>query len=160
MEMYEMSVLEVISKYDEISQRDISNRVGISLGMVNLLIHKFVKVGLVKVESLNGKKVKYILTPNGFSFLTKKTVDYISRSYSAVLKVKAHMDEVLHNHYTDGEVVLIYGAQDEIYDVLLEVLKSRDIPYKTLENYDNISKFVHWEVEIQHGIFLLGGIGQ
>lgn len=160
MDLYEMSVLEVISKYDEISQRDISNRVGISLGMVNLLIHKFVKVGLVKVESLNGKKVKYILTPNGFSFLTKKTVDYISRSYSAVLKVKAHMGEILQKHYIDGEIVLIYGANDEIYDVLLEVLKSRDVAYKTIENYENINKFVHWEVEIQHGIFLLGGIGQ
>ncbi len=158
MEMYEMSVLEVISKYDEISQRDISNKVGISLGMVNLLIHKFVKVGLVKVENLNGKKVRYILTPSGFTVLTKKTVDYISRSYAAILKVKAHMDDVLQTHYSDGETVLIYGAHDEVYDVLLEVLKNRDINYKTIDYYEEVDKFVHWEVEIQQGIFLLGGV--
>lgn len=158
MEMYEMSVLEVISKYDEISQRDISNRVGISLGMVNLLIHKFVKVGLVKVESLNGKKVKYILTPSGFTFLTKKTVDYISRSYAAVLKVKVHMDDILQTHYIEGETVLIYGAHDEVYDVLLEVLINRDINYIKIDDFEQVEKFVHWEVEIHQGIFLLGGV--
>lgn len=156
MEIYEMSVLEVISKYDEISQRDISNRVGISLGMVNLLIHKFIKVGLVKVENLNGNKVKYILTPNGFSVLTKKTVDYISRSYTAILKVKAHMNDVLKCNYAEDELVLIYGAQDEIYDVLVEVLKNNQIEYKSIDNYADIEKFVHWEAEINQGIFLLG----
>lgn len=159
MEIYEMSVLEVINKHDEISQRDISERVGISLGTVNLLINKFVKVGLVKVESLNGKKVKYILTPGGFAVLTKKTVDYISRSYSAILKVKAYMHDVLRFHYSEGEVVLIYGARDEVYDVLLEVLKSREIEHKTIETYVGVKKFVHWESEIEEGIFLLGGIG-
>ncbi len=36
-----LSILEVILKYDHISQQDISSETGLSLGMVNMLIKKF-----------------------------------------------------------------------------------------------------------------------
>jgi len=48
LETVEMTLLEVLNDYSEISQREISSKVGISLGMVNILINKFAKVGPCK----------------------------------------------------------------------------------------------------------------
>ena len=161
MEPIELSVLEAIRQYDDISQRELSNKVGISLGTVNLLVHKFAKVGLIKIEQLSGKKVKYILTPNGFSVLSRKTIDYISRSYTAVLKIKAHMTDVIKHHYHDDEEVLVFCAQDEVFVVLVEVLKEQGRTYRMIEKTetDMLSKFVHWDVELEtRGVFLLRGI--
>jgi len=139
-----MNILEVIQKHDDISQREISSQVGISLGMVNMLIKKFIKVGVVKAERLNGNKVKYILTPTGFSYLSKKTADYISRSYKAVLKIQDHMKIQIKKYYTKGETVYIYGPEDEIYVLLIDLLKEMKMSFEHIaEPPDNI-KFITW----------------
>ena len=157
MEPVELSMLEVISKYGVISQRDISDYVGVSLGMVNLLIQKFVKIGLIKIEHLNGKKVKYILTPKGISVLSKKTFEYISRSYTAILQIKSHMNDIIENHYDHDEEILIYGAQDEIYLVLIELLKSKNRKFKRVDHIHAGQKVLHWDDGLMDvGVFLLG----
>lgn len=158
MEPIELTVLQAIHSYEEISQRDLSSQCGISLGTVNLLIKKFVQVGLIKIEQLNGKKAKYILTPKGFSVLSKKSLDYIARSYTAVLKVKSHIHETLSHHYAEGESVVIYGARDEIFAVLVEVLKEQGRSYKFIEELPESAKFVHWDGMLKRGIFLFGDL--
>lgn len=154
MDHVEMTLLDVLHKYEDISQREISMKCGISLGMANLLIKKFAKVGLIKIEQLSGKKVKYILTPKGFSVLTRKTIDYISDSYAAILKIKAHMSDTICRHYGNGEQILIYGARDEVYHVLMEVLKEQGRMFDRIDDYAGIEKFLHWDLDVRDGVFL------
>lgn len=154
MEPIELTVLEAIHTYEDISQRELSNTCGISLGMVNLLIKKFAQVGLIKIEQLNGKRVRYILTPNGFSVLSKKTIDYIARSYTAILKIKSHITDTLNRHYSDGEPVLIYGTRDEVYNVLMEVLKEQGRNHSHTDKPPQQTKYVHWDATHAEGIFL------
>ncbi|MCD4713103.1 MAG: winged helix-turn-helix transcriptional regulator [Clostridiales bacterium] len=161
MELYEINMLEVIQKHEYISQRDISSEVGISLGMVNLLIKKFAKTGLIKAEKLSGNKVKYILTPSGFTFLSKKTVDYISRSYKAVLKIQNHMISVLEENFEKNEIVYIYGMEDEVAEILVDVLKHNGYKFQWLEETEikEGMKFVQWQDAGDDGIFILKFLG-
>lgn len=153
MDHYELNVLEIIQSHDYISQRDISNQAGISLGMVNMLIKKFIGVGIIKAERLNGKKIKYMLTPSGVNYLSKKTTDFIARSYNAVLKIKDHMKEKLLVHYGEQETVLVYGENDEIKAILIDVLKELHYPYQmvSLSQVEQLvqenQKFVYWKGE-------------
>lgn len=155
MDFNELNMLEVIHRHEYISQREISNEVGISLGMVNLLLKKFLKVGIVKAEKLTGNKVKYILTPEGIAFLSKKTIDFVSRSYQAVKKIQVHITEVIKRHYTIDEMVFIFGIEDEIGSILLDVLHKNGYAYKWVESEENLSKFVQWHDIEGNGIFLL-----
>ncbi len=161
MELYEINMLEVIQKHEYISQRDISSEVGISLGMVNLLIKKFAKTGLIKAEKLSGNKVKYILTPSGFTFLSKKTVDYISRSYKAVLKIQNHMISVLEENFEKNEIVYIYGMEDEVAEILVDVLKHNGYKFQWVEETEikDGMKFVQWQDAGNDGIFILKFLG-
>ncbi|PNR93175.1 winged helix-turn-helix transcriptional regulator [Petrotoga sp. 9PWA.NaAc.5.4] len=61
MEESELLILEIIENNASVTQREISKKSGLSLGMVNLLLKKFVKKGLVKLERLDGKSFRYIL---------------------------------------------------------------------------------------------------
>lgn len=155
MDFNELNMLEVIHRHEYISQREISNEVGISLGMVNLLLKKFLKVGIVKAEKLTGNKVKYILTPEGIAFLSKKTIDFVSRSYQAVKKIQVHITEVIKRNYTIDEMVFIFGIEDEIGSILLDVLHKNGYAYKWVESEENLSKFVQWHDIEGKGIFLL-----
>lgn len=62
MEESELLILEIIENNSSVTQREISKKSGLSLGMVNLLLKKFVKKGFVKLERLDGKSFRYILT--------------------------------------------------------------------------------------------------
>ena len=156
MDHVEMTVLEALHTYEDLSQRDLSMKCGISLGMANLLIKKFAKMGHIKIEQLSDKKVKYILTPKGFSVLSRKTIEYISHSYAAIYKIKAHMRDTIHHHYGDGEPIIIYGARDEVYHVLMEVLKEQGRTYQITEDITGVTKFLHWDHNLGQGVFLFG----
>ena len=54
----EVLILEELEKNSDITQRDLSEKTGLSLGMVNLLLKKFVKKGFVKLEKLNSRSFR------------------------------------------------------------------------------------------------------
>jgi len=156
MDLFELNLLEVIHKHDYISQREISSEVGISLGMVNILIKKFIKTGLIKAERMTGNKVKYMLTTEGFTYLSKKTIDFITRSYQAVLKIQTLMLEVIEKHYHKDEIIYIYGLKDEIGELLIQMLKVHGYRYQWIEDVAGYDKYVQWQDAEEDGIFLLG----
>ncbi len=86
--MDELIILKELSKDKTLSQRDLSKRVGFSLGKVNYIMSAVIDAGLVKVEKFKNSKKKmaymYILTPEGtakkinltYHFLKKKIIEY------------------------------------------------------------------------------------
>lgn len=84
-----LNILRVLSSDNDLSQRDLSNHLGFSLGKTNYLLKALAKKDLVKIKNFISrdqkmKKVKYLLTKNGFKekisltyhFLKKKEVEY------------------------------------------------------------------------------------
>lgn len=98
MEESELLILEIIENNASVTQREISKKSGLSLGMVNLLLKKFVKKGLVKLERLDGKSFRYILTPEGFKEKSKKTIDYIKRYYNKTLIIKQNIERIIQTY--------------------------------------------------------------
>ncbi len=83
------NILRLLSSGDDLTQRDVSSHLDISLGKTNYLLKSLIKKNLVKAMNFSknrGKlgKVKYILTRQGFQekiqltyhFLRKKEVEY------------------------------------------------------------------------------------
>ena len=75
-------VLRLLSSNEDLSQRDISGHINISLGKTNYLLKALASKGLVKVKSFISKgqklpKVKYILTPKGIDQQAHLTYYYL-----------------------------------------------------------------------------------
>lgn len=64
------------------TQRELADALGVSLGKVNYCLKALIGRGFVKVENFRGSKNKrayaYLLTPEGFSRKAKLTVLYLS----------------------------------------------------------------------------------
>ena len=83
-----LRIFREIERSSEMSQRELSSRLGISLGKVNFLINLLIGKGFVKVENFRGSNSKsaylYYLTPTGmeeknrttYRFLKKKIGEY------------------------------------------------------------------------------------
>ena len=63
----EYRVIDEVSKNNRLTQREVSRRVGISLGMAKLILKRLARRGYIKVKGLNRRGLEYVLTPKGFS---------------------------------------------------------------------------------------------
>jgi len=125
----EYRVLTHLQNNDTTTQRYISSRTGLSLGAVNLLIKKMVKKGLIKIERLNPRTVRYILTPKGLEEKARLSYRYIRQSYRQLLKINRAMDSLLAEK-KDGETVVLFGPNDEIREILTQYLSEQNISYQ------------------------------
>ncbi|SDD19333.1 winged helix-turn-helix transcriptional regulator [Halanaerobium congolense] len=126
-------VITILDREDSPSQREIAKQTGFSVGLVNTLIKKCAKKGLVKIERLNSRNIKYILTPEGIKEKTQKTIDYIKRSYQAIQQLQNRVAELAFKHSAEGKKIYIYKKdEDEIYNLVTETLNSLDVNYDVI----------------------------
>jgi EPS-associated MarR family transcriptional regulator len=78
---YRYKLLSKINDNPNLSQRELANELGISLGKVNFCLKALVEVGLVKVENFRNSKNKsgylYLLTPKGIEQKVKVTKKFL-----------------------------------------------------------------------------------
>jgi len=78
-----LEIMYLIEKDPSLSQRQIAQKVGLSLGKINYCIMSLVDIGYVKVKNFTNSNSKknymYILTPMGILQKTKITQNFIAR---------------------------------------------------------------------------------
>lgn len=57
---------------ENVSQRELSRKLGVSVSTVNALMNKMIKEGLIKMTQVSQKQVFYMLTPVGMVEKAKK----------------------------------------------------------------------------------------
>ncbi len=118
-----LNILEELSRRDTTSQRELSKKLNISLGLVNSFIKRLVKKGYCKVTTLPRNRLKYILTPKGVAEKTKLTHDYLQLSFKFYQSARTKIKNILQNVKTQGvQKVAIYGTGElaEILFILLQ----------------------------------------
>ena len=73
----ELRLLSEVQRTPEASQRDLSRRMGIALGLTNLLLRSLAEKGYVQITHSGWKRWLYALTPAGFSRKVHLTLGYI-----------------------------------------------------------------------------------
>jgi hypothetical protein len=97
--------------------------------MINILMKRLVKKGLVKIERLQPNSVKYFLTPAGIANKLERTYGYIVRTYRELALFKGSIRGVLNSLITDKnkDRVWFFGPDDDFVLVVQELLVS-DFP--------------------------------
>ncbi len=144
MDLHEMNILEMIQKHDYLSQREMSEKAELSLGMVNQLLKRFLKMGFLKAEQVDGRKIRYLLTVAGRQYLSRLTIDRASRSYHEVLKLKSGMAALIDRYFDEGDTIPILATRDEVMDMLIELLEEQGRRYDIIEQPRPGVRYVGW----------------
>jgi DNA-binding MarR family transcriptional regulator len=111
----DLRLLEELERNPIISQRELSHKFGIALGVTNACIKRMVRKGWVRIRGFDHRRIGYYLTPKGFvekSRLTFHLVSGIVQHYSELKQVIA---ERLLEIQRDGKKrVVFYGVSDEM----------------------------------------------
>jgi len=73
-------ILDVIEQDPCVSQRSLSTRVGIALGLTNLLLKRLVCNGWIRVVRIRPNRVRYLLTPAGIAEKARMSRTYLQYS--------------------------------------------------------------------------------
>jgi DNA-binding MarR family transcriptional regulator len=117
-----------IDRNGNYTQRELSHRLNLSLGLVNTFLKRLVHKGYFKVKTMPRNRVKYFLTPEGLARKSKLTVEYLQYSVNFYRDIK----KLLINKYKEMEKnnvnsVLFYGAGEvaELAYLYLQVTNIR-----------------------------------
>ncbi len=145
----EILILEELEKNSNITQRGLSEKTGLSLGMVNRLLKEFIKKGFVKLERLNGKSFRYILTPEGFKEKSKKTIEYMKIYYRRTLLIKQNIERITQT-YGRNRTYVLFEKDKEMKEIIEGILKELRVKYITENDLDKIEStnvVLYWNVE-------------
>jgi EPS-associated MarR family transcriptional regulator len=90
-------VLKLLEENPNITQRELADRLGISLGKSNYMLRALIEKGHVKIAALRKggnklKRVAYLLTPEGFESRLSMTRKYLDRKRREYEALKAEID--------------------------------------------------------------------
>ena len=91
----ELKLLSEIEDNPLVSQRQLSRRVGIALGLTNVLLRNFIQKGYIRASKASWKGWLYSVTPEGFSYKIRLTVNYIHRVLAHYQNVRQSLREQL-----------------------------------------------------------------
>ena len=91
-------VLRLLEQQPHLTQRQIAEKLGISLGGVNYCLRALVEKGFVKIQNFKGNSNKvryaYLLTPQGIYEKSKLTADFLMRKYREYEALKIEIEEL------------------------------------------------------------------
>jgi len=70
-----LHILREIHTGQALTQRSLSQSLGIALGLTNSLVRRLVRKGYVRVTGVPPTRIKYFLTPRGMAELTRRAAD-------------------------------------------------------------------------------------
>lgn len=92
----QFKTLRELAKDGTLSQRDLSRRMGLSLGRVNYLVNALLKAGYIKADRFKNSKHKiaymYALTPKGISVKVAQTYHFLQRKLDEYHRLREEIE--------------------------------------------------------------------
>ena len=78
----DLAILNELEAAPQVTQRSLAGKLGIALGLTNLYLKRLARKGYIKVTTIPRRRVKYLLTPQGFAEKTRLTYEYMQYSFT------------------------------------------------------------------------------
>lgn len=113
-----------------LSQKILSEKTGISVGLINAVLKKMIHRGYVKAKSINKKKVHYLLT-------TKGSAQMIRRTYLSIVNTVRHYQQLetkirtslLQISQTTGKNKFLVAGEGELPEIIKRVVSHHLSPH-------------------------------
>jgi DNA-binding MarR family transcriptional regulator len=112
-----LQILDELSSNDLLTQRDLSSRLGIALGLVNSYIKNLIAKGYITVKSIPPKRYAYYLTPKGFSEKTRLTYDLLNDYTRIYREARSSLKALFKEMKDQGVRKVAFAGMDEIAEI-------------------------------------------
>jgi len=124
----ELDTLMEIKNNPSTTQRSLSRNLNISLGLTNAVLQNLIHRGWIKAKRLTGRKILYLITPQGMARATNLIYDRFRETQNYYQYTKELLTSYLTDLYNQGKRrAIIYGTNQLAEITYLSIL---DTPLK------------------------------
>jgi hypothetical protein len=130
---YTQQILQAIALGEPVTQRSLSNELGVALGLTNLLMRRLISKGYVKMAGMGTRHVRYLMTAAGWEALGRATRLSLANTVRLYTETREQIRASLANAAQTCERddnglkrVVFYGAGD-VAEIAYVSLQSTDL---------------------------------
>jgi DNA-binding MarR family transcriptional regulator len=122
-------LLDEISKGEQLSQRDLSKKFNIALGLVNSYIKNLVSKGYITIKAIPAKRYAYYLTPKGFAEKTRLTYHLLQDFTNLYKNARRDFRQLFHTLQSAGVRRVVFAGADEAAEIAYLSIQEFDIEF-------------------------------
>lgn len=122
-----LQILQELANDDSLTQRDLSSRLGIALGLVNSYIKNLVKKGYITVKAIPTKRYAYYLTPQGFTEKTRLTYHMLQDYTNIYRQARKSLQTLFRDLQEQGVKTVVFAGADEVAEIAYITLQETGI---------------------------------
>ena len=119
-------LLDELSRNGEVTQRDLSKRLGMALGLVNSYIKNLALKGYITISDIPPKRYAYLITPKGFIEKSRLAFQHLHNFNNLYRIARQDFQMLFHSLNRYNVKKLVFCGADEL----------AEIAYITLQEYE------------------------
>lgn len=110
-------MLDNVAGQDAPNQRALARKIGISVGLVNALVHRAVRKGLIKIKEVPARRYAYYLTPKGLAEKSKLVAEYLDHSLSFFRLARQEYSDIFTRCAATGTTRVVLCGAGELAEI-------------------------------------------
>ena len=108
----DLFLLSEVESNAVVTQRALSTKLGVALGLTNLYLKRLARKGFIKITTIPRNRVRYLLTPQGLAEKSRLTYLYMQHSLAYYRQTREQIKEMMSSfNGSQGLRVVIYGTR-------------------------------------------------
>lgn len=123
----ETAVLEAVAaSASSVTQRELAQRTGYSIGLINAILKKLAKTGYIKIANLNKRRLQYLLTPTGLAATSRQSYLYVLKTFRDYHSLSSQIANFFSKLYKEGHRDVCIQCDAELRHLINMVIKGQE----------------------------------
>ena len=151
----DMHLLNEVTHSPDVTQRDLSKRIGVALGLTNLMLRRLTKKGYIKIVNIQKSRLRYLITPQGLMEKARLTHDYIEYSLFFYRRVRTFLRERLSQLAQQGHRRFLLWGTGELAEIAFLTIHEMGLELTSVaEDPPDRSHFLGYPVQVLSEVLL------
>ncbi|HEY7531835.1 MAG TPA: winged helix-turn-helix transcriptional regulator, partial [Nitrospiraceae bacterium] len=107
----DLLLLSEVERDVHVTQRSLSSKLGVALGLTNLYLKRLAHKGYIKISTIPPHRIRYLLTPQGLAEKSRLTYQYMQYSIAHYRDIRTRLRCALSVAMKDGvSRIVIFGT--------------------------------------------------
>jgi len=139
-------LLDEISRDERLTQRELSKKLGLALGLVNSYLKNLVSRGYITVSTIPRKRYSYYLTPRGLAEKTRLTYRHLHNFTNLYRVARKDFQGLFEALEAAGRKRVVFCGVDETAEIAYLSLMERDLTLAGVIDENNNGSFLSFPV--------------
>lgn len=122
-----VELLDNVAGQEAPNQRALARKIGISVGLVNALVHRAVRKGLIKIKEVPARRYAYYLTPKGLAEKSKLVAEFLDYSLSFFRVARQEYSDIFARCAATGSKRVVLCGAGELAEIATLAVNGLDL---------------------------------